>query len=174
MNYETMKQVLLHIKGSQSRREKRGLQHQWTNEDLLLHPPIELIPKVLKKMKLEPSVALFLLPSLCFEKVSAEDGQVTGKPSTQTTSRRPISCTNDKYSIGGQLFRDLAAAAGLVRTTIQQMIDNSDWETWRKRRAGLNIMARYLKLNEIDSMALLGERPDIHVVNAMAWLNDLG
>jgi hypothetical protein len=54
------------------------------------------------------------------------------------------------------------------------MIDNSNWETWRKRRAGLTIMARYLKLNEIDSMALLGERPDIHVVNAMAWLNDLG
>ncbi|KAA6372188.1 MAG: hypothetical protein EZS28_032285, partial [Streblomastix strix] len=148
---------------------KRGaFSINWTNEDLLLHPPIELIPRVLKKMKLEPSMALFLLP------IRAEEGQVTGKTSTQITSRRPISCTNDKYSIGEQLFRDLAAAAGLAPTTIQQMIDNSNWETWRKRRAGLTIMVRYLKLNEIDSMALLGERPDIHVVNAMAWLNDLG
>ncbi|KAA6348018.1 MAG: hypothetical protein EZS28_051994, partial [Streblomastix strix] len=48
------------------------------------------------------------------------------------------------------------------------------WETWRKRRADLTIMARYLKLNEIDSMALLGERPDIYIVNEISWLNDLG
>ncbi|KAA6356540.1 MAG: hypothetical protein EZS28_047934 [Streblomastix strix] len=35
-------------------------------------------------------------------------------------------------------------------------------------------MARYMKLNDITVQTLLGERPDIYVVNAMAWLNDLG
>ncbi|KAA6361811.1 MAG: hypothetical protein EZS28_042662, partial [Streblomastix strix] len=48
------------------------------------------------------------------------------------------------------------------------------WETWRKRRAGLTVLARYMKLNDITVQTLLGERPDIYVVNAMAWLNDLG
>ncbi|KAA6388342.1 MAG: hypothetical protein EZS28_016128 [Streblomastix strix] len=124
-------------------------------------------------MKFEPSVALFLLPSWCFEKFRLRFPPILQIINLGPTER-PISCTNDKYSIGEQLFRDLAAAAGLAPTTIQQIIDNSNWETWRKRRAGLTIMARYLKLSEIDSMALLGERPDIHVVNAMAWLNDLG
>ncbi|KAA6359981.1 MAG: hypothetical protein EZS28_044492 [Streblomastix strix] len=48
---------------------KRGaFNMNWTNEALLLHPPIELIPRVLQKMKLDLSVALFLLQSRCFEK----------------------------------------------------------------------------------------------------------
>ncbi|KAA6373271.1 MAG: hypothetical protein EZS28_031203 [Streblomastix strix] len=122
-------------------------------------------------MKLEPSAVLFLLPSWCFE--NAREGLIIGKSSTQTISRIPIVSTNDKYSIGEQLFRDLAAAAGLVPTTIQQNIDNSNWQTWQKRRAGITIMIKYLKLNDIDSMTLLGEIPDIHVGNAMAWLYDL-
>jgi hypothetical protein len=48
---------------------KRGaFSINWTNEALLLHPPIELIPRVLKKMKQEQSTALFLLPNWCLEK----------------------------------------------------------------------------------------------------------
>ncbi|KAA6371964.1 MAG: hypothetical protein EZS28_032509 [Streblomastix strix] len=52
-------------------------------------------------------------------------------------------------------YSDLAAAVGLVSTTIQLMINNSNWETLRQHRAGLTIMARYLKLNEIYSLVLL-------------------
>ncbi|KAA6364336.1 MAG: hypothetical protein EZS28_040137, partial [Streblomastix strix] len=141
--------------------------------DYMIKP--EILQQTMEQLQFFPQLDTFATRTMrqC-NRVRAEDGQVTGKSLTQSTSRRPISCTNDKYFIGEQLFRDLAADAGLVPTTIQQMIDNSNWDTWRKHRAGLTIMARYLKLNEIDSMAQLGERPDIHVVNVIAWLNDLG
>ncbi|KAA6367100.1 MAG: hypothetical protein EZS28_037374 [Streblomastix strix] len=54
------------------------------------------------------------------------------------------------------------------------MIDNSNWETWRKRRQELTLMSQYIKLRNIKSEQLIAERPYIHVVNAMAWLNELG
>jgi hypothetical protein len=54
------------------------------------------------------------------------------------------------------------------------MIDSSNWETWRKRRAGLSLMAKYMKLNNIESETLLNEKPDVIIVNAMTWINELG
>ncbi|KAA6356539.1 MAG: hypothetical protein EZS28_047933, partial [Streblomastix strix] len=57
---------LLKDRGAEGRRGAFSI--NWSNEALLLHPPIELIPRILKKMKLEPSTALFLLPDWCLMK----------------------------------------------------------------------------------------------------------
>ncbi|KAA6369278.1 MAG: hypothetical protein EZS28_035196 [Streblomastix strix] len=43
----------------------------WNNESLLLHPPIELIPRVLKKLKMEPATALFIQPKWSLDKFRA-------------------------------------------------------------------------------------------------------
>ncbi|KAA6396862.1 MAG: hypothetical protein EZS28_007609 [Streblomastix strix] len=160
-----------------SAKGKRGaLSINWTNQDLPLRPPIELIPGVLKKMKLKLLMALFLLPSWCFEKFKLHFHPILqiikfGLTELVLKMGKSLESHQPKFPPGDQLA---VLRIRLVPTTIQQMIDNLNWETWRKRRAGLIIMARYLKLNEIVSMPLYGERPDIHVVNAMAQLNDLG
>ncbi|KAA6323748.1 MAG: hypothetical protein EZS28_054277, partial [Streblomastix strix] len=35
-------------------------------------------------------------------------------------------------------------------------------------------MADYMRINEIQIDELMNDRPDIHIVNAMAWVNDMG
>ncbi|KAA6399140.1 MAG: hypothetical protein EZS28_005337 [Streblomastix strix] len=101
-------------------------------------------------------------------------GQITGQIKSETTTRKLFCSSSDRYSTGEQLYRELAQLAGLDQQAIQQMIDNSNWETWRKRRQGLTLMCQYIKLRNIKSEQLIAERPDIHVVNAMAWINELG
>ncbi|KAA6389376.1 MAG: hypothetical protein EZS28_015099 [Streblomastix strix] len=163
----------------EGRRGKEGsFSISWTNEALLLLRPIELIPIVLKKMNLEPSVASFLLPSWSYEKFKLllpPILQIINLGPTEKVLQMGKSLESHLLKLHpGTNQLDLVAAAELVPITIQQMIDKPNWETWRKRSVGLTITARYLKLIEMDSLSLLGERLDIHVVNAMAWLNELG
>jgi hypothetical protein len=51
--------------------KKGAFSINWSNQNLLIHPPIELIPRILKKMKMEPSTALFLMPEWCKDKYRA-------------------------------------------------------------------------------------------------------
>ncbi|KAA6358724.1 MAG: hypothetical protein EZS28_045749, partial [Streblomastix strix] len=51
---------------------------------------------------------------------------------------------------------------------------NANWDIWSKRRQGVSIMADYMKINDIKFDYLLNNSPEIHIVNAMTWVNDMG
>ncbi|KAA6356520.1 MAG: hypothetical protein EZS28_047954 [Streblomastix strix] len=101
-------------------------------------------------------------------------GQVNAQTSTQTPARKPQCSSNDKYANGKQLFRSLASKSGLSMQSIEQLITNSNLEAWRKRRQGLSIIVDYMMINDIKIDELMNDRPDSHIVNAMAWVNDMG
>ncbi|KAA6354897.1 MAG: hypothetical protein EZS28_049576, partial [Streblomastix strix] len=98
-----------------------------------------------------------------------KDNEGTLKPTTRNHGDG-----KDKYKEGEQLYRELAELTRLDSTAIDQLIAGINPETWRKRRAGLTPLANYLKQNNINTSTLLGNKPDVELVNALAWYKDLG
>ncbi|KAA6396656.1 MAG: hypothetical protein EZS28_007820, partial [Streblomastix strix] len=125
--------------------------------------------------QVQPIVSQDPLP---IESGSMSNGTRNGKTYESTTpkasARKPFSSIDDKYADGELLYRKLAELSGLNEVTIGQLISESNWKTWRKRRAGLSLMHQYMKLNNISPETILNDRPDVHVVNALAWINDKG
>ncbi|KAA6389423.1 MAG: hypothetical protein EZS28_015052 [Streblomastix strix] len=56
------------LKDRKSEGKRGAFSIPWNNKSLLLHPPIEQIPKVLKKLKMEPAAALFILSKWSLDK----------------------------------------------------------------------------------------------------------
>ncbi|KAA6370935.1 MAG: hypothetical protein EZS28_033538 [Streblomastix strix] len=106
------------------------------------------------------------------------NGTRNGKTYESTTPKAPtrkiFSSTDDKYADGQRLYGKLAEISGLNEVTINKLISESNWETRTKRRAGLSLMDQHMKLNNIFPETLLNDRLDVHVVNALAWINDRG
>ncbi|KAA6390179.1 MAG: hypothetical protein EZS28_014295 [Streblomastix strix] len=172
--------------------KKGSFSINWSNQNLLIHPPIEQIPRILKKMKMEPSTALFLMPEWCKVKYRAlfptvineinlgpcnlvlEMRKSMTRLQLKLLLRQLNCCTTDKYSTVEQLNRDLAKRVGLSQQSIQQLILNSNWEIWIKRRTGLTMMAVFMKESNITIDMLLFDCPDLHIVNALSWINAQG
>ncbi|KAA6355025.1 MAG: hypothetical protein EZS28_049448, partial [Streblomastix strix] len=122
---------------------RNALNILWTNELLLLHPPIGLIPKKFRRWK-----------------------DNVGTPKTTTRNHRD---SKDKYKEGEQLYRELAEQTKLISAAIDQLIAGINPETWRKRRAGLIPLANQLKQNNTNTSTLLSNKPDDELVKTMEW-----
>ncbi|KAA6377262.1 MAG: hypothetical protein EZS28_027210 [Streblomastix strix] len=191
-NHKTMQKVLLAIDGQKSRRKMGCVQHSMEQRVTTTSPTNRVNSQSSQETKDGTSNSLIYstemesgqIQSSCsydnLRNLPGKSGddtrkvQITGQIKSETTTRKPFCSTSVKYSAGEQLYRELAQLAGLDLQVIQLMIDKSNWETWRKRRQGLTLMSQYIKLRNIKSEQLIAERPDIHVVNAMAWINELG
>ncbi|KAA6404120.1 MAG: hypothetical protein EZS28_000348 [Streblomastix strix] len=91
---------------------------------------------------------------------------------TLKTTNRNHRDDKDKYKEGEQLYRELAELTKLDSVAIDQLIAGINPETWRKGRAGLPSIANYLKQNNINTSTLLGNKPDVELVNALAWYKE--
>ncbi|KAA6401491.1 MAG: hypothetical protein EZS28_002974 [Streblomastix strix] len=190
-NHKTIQKVLLAIEEQKSRSKTQSVQHSMEQRVTTTSPTNRVNSKSHQETQDGTSNCLIYSAEVMSEQIqntcsydnlrnrpgkSGDDtrkGQITRQIESETTTRKPFCSSSDKYSAGEQLYRELAQLAGLDQQGIQQMIDNSNWETWRKRRQRLTLMSQYIKLRNIKSEQLIAERPDIHVVNAMAWINEL-
>ncbi|KAA6374758.1 MAG: hypothetical protein EZS28_029716 [Streblomastix strix] len=73
---------------------------------------------------------------------------------------------------GEQLYIRIATAAGLDSGTVNTLIANMNFETWRKRRSGLTLLNDYLQTVIIPITSLIGDRPDILLLNALNWVKN--
>jgi hypothetical protein len=73
---------------------------------------------------------------------------------------------------GEQLYIRIATAAGLDSGTVNTLIANMNFETWRKRRSGLTLLDDYLQTVIIPITSLIGDRPDIILLNALNWVKN--
>ncbi|KAA6382784.1 MAG: hypothetical protein EZS28_021690 [Streblomastix strix] len=146
----------------------------WTNELLLLHPPIGLIPKIIQKMIRDQVEAVLILPRCNTRTIRSSSNQRKDNERTLKTTTRNHRDGKDKHKEGEQLYRELAELINLDSATIDQLIAGINPETWRKRRAGLTPLANYMKQNNINTSTLLGNKPYIELVNALAWYKDRG
>ncbi|KAA6384133.1 MAG: hypothetical protein EZS28_020344, partial [Streblomastix strix] len=132
---------------------RNALNIPWTSELLLLHPPIGLIPKVIQKMIRDQVEAVLILPRWCLYKYRTMlppiQNQVTLGPSDQVLIKRKTMKELSKLPPG-----------------IMEMRHGE------KRRAGLTPLANYLKQNNINTSTLLGNKPDVELVNALAWYKE--
>ncbi|KAA6365962.1 MAG: hypothetical protein EZS28_038512 [Streblomastix strix] len=142
----------------------------WTSELLLLHPPIGLIPKVIQKTIRDQVEAVLILPRWRRYKYRTMlppiQNQVTLGPS-------------DQVLIKGKTMKELSKLPpGIMEVldsvAIDQLIAGTNSETWRKRRAGLTPLTNYLKQNNINTSTLLGNKPDVELVNALVWYKERG
>ncbi|KAA6369382.1 MAG: hypothetical protein EZS28_035091, partial [Streblomastix strix] len=191
-NKQKMSQILLNIAGPTRRRKARSIHGELDKSKSPPAPSDRTDSKSPQKTE-EITVNSSLPPTQLVQRqilidVSNSDkstglgtlrddtirGQINAQTPTQTPARKPYCSSNDKYANGEQLFRSLASKSGLSMQSIEQLITNSNWETWRKRRQGLSIMADYMRINDIEIDELMNDRPDVHIVNAMAWANDMG
>ncbi|KAA6353211.1 MAG: hypothetical protein EZS28_051262, partial [Streblomastix strix] len=106
--------------------------------------------------------------------IRSSSNQRKDNEGTLKTTTRNHGDGKDKYKEGEQLYRELAELTRLDSTAIDQLIAGINPETWRKRRAGLTPLANYLKQNNINTSTLLGNKPDVELVNALAWYKNLG
>ncbi|KAA6402003.1 MAG: hypothetical protein EZS28_002473 [Streblomastix strix] len=95
----------------------------------------------------------------------------------EVTSRKHLGTTNDKSVNGEILYVNLLHLAGLTDDAIFQTLCTISFETWRKRRTALTNLVDYIETNLIDIELLLGESPDIQIVNVLVkyltnFLND--
>ncbi|KAA6386830.1 MAG: hypothetical protein EZS28_017642 [Streblomastix strix] len=91
---------------------------------------------------------------------------------TLKTTTRNHRDGKDKYKDGELLYRELAELTKLDSVAIDQLIAGINPEIWRKRRAGLTPLANYLKQNNTNTSTLLGNKPDVELVNALAWYKE--
>ncbi|KAA6372944.1 MAG: hypothetical protein EZS28_031529 [Streblomastix strix] len=92
----------------------------------------------------------------------------------EVSPRKHPGTTNDKSMNGEILYVNLLHLAGLTDDAIFQTLSTISFETWRKRRTGLTYLTDYIEINHIDIELLLGESPDIQIVNALAWVAKQG
>ncbi|KAA6380789.1 MAG: putative Transposon Tf2-6 polyprotein [Streblomastix strix] len=146
----------------------------WTNELLLLHSPIGLIPKAIQKMIRDQVVAELILPRWCLYKYR------TMLPPIQNQVSLGLS---EQVLIKGKTMKELSKLLPVIieMVKINTKTESSNKEnlqnkqkTWRKRKAGLIPLANYLKQNNINTSTLLGNKPDVELVNALAWYKDRG
>ncbi|KAA6319414.1 MAG: hypothetical protein EZS28_054821, partial [Streblomastix strix] len=62
----------------------------------------------------------------------------------------------------------------LIKISTKTENNYQNIETWRKRRVGLTPLAQYIKEKGISVKDLLGTKPDIELVNALAWYKSRG
>ncbi|KAA6404257.1 MAG: hypothetical protein EZS28_000215 [Streblomastix strix] len=153
---------------------RNALNIPWTNELLLLHPPIGLIPKVILKIIRDQVETVLILPRCNTKTIRSSSNQRKDNERTLKTTTRNHRNGKHKYKEGEQLYRELAELTRLDSTAIDQLIASINPETWRKRRAGLTPLANYLKQNNIITSTLLDNKPDVELVNALAWHKDRG
>ncbi|KAA6355126.1 MAG: hypothetical protein EZS28_049347, partial [Streblomastix strix] len=116
-------------------------------------------------------IALILMPQWCEEKYGALFPTVTNEMN--------LGPCDQVLEMGKSLKRlELKLPPGnliaVQLTNMQQsVIVCLNWKTWRKRRTGLTFMAEQMKQNNITIDMLPTERPDVHVVNALCWFNEL-
>ncbi|KAA6357041.1 MAG: hypothetical protein EZS28_047432, partial [Streblomastix strix] len=100
---------------------------------------------------------------LSIESGPLPNGTRNGKTYESATLKAPVkktfSSTDDKYADGERLYGKLAELSGLNEVNLANQY--------------LNLTGR---LGEKDKLAqtLLNYRPDIHVVNSLAWFNEKG
>ncbi|KAA6376377.1 MAG: hypothetical protein EZS28_028099 [Streblomastix strix] len=142
-----------------------------------MHPQIELMPRILKRLKKQPSTALFLLSYWFRDKYQSKFPSVIKQmdfgPSEMTLIEgRSMHKHLLKLSPGNHI--------DVLMTDMRMAWNNSDLsllnqvKIWRKRNSGLSIMVDYLKIFDIQIDDLMNDRPQINIANAMVWVNDMG
>ncbi|KAA6394373.1 MAG: hypothetical protein EZS28_010104, partial [Streblomastix strix] len=160
-NNQVVEMILFTIRRQQSNRQN-GTEHSMDQRATSPTTPIGLITKVIQKMISDQVEAVLILPRW-------KDNEKIHKFTTRNHRD-----DKDKYNEGEQLYRELEELTRLDSTAIDQLIAGINPETWRKRRAGLTPLANYLKQNNINTSILLGNKPDVELVNALAWYKDRG
>ncbi|KAA6393546.1 MAG: hypothetical protein EZS28_010922 [Streblomastix strix] len=140
-------------------------------EELLLHPPIGLIPKVKQKLIKDKAAAVLILHRWPIG-ISPDSKQIYEKR-TETPTRNNRA-DKDKYKDGEQLYRQLTESTNMSQIAIDTLIADQNIETWRKRRAGLTPLAQCIKEKGISVKDLLGIKPDIELVNILSWYKSRG
>ncbi|KAA6386079.1 MAG: hypothetical protein EZS28_018390, partial [Streblomastix strix] len=127
-NLKTMQRYCSLLKDRKAERKRFAFSIPWNNESLLLHPPIELIPRVLKKLKMEPAAALFILPKWSLDKFRALVPTIIyeidlGKAEMILEKGKSLDKLNLKLPPGN--------LSALLLTSIQ--LENSYIENWRNQ-----------------------------------------
>ncbi|KAA6364691.1 MAG: hypothetical protein EZS28_039783 [Streblomastix strix] len=99
--------------------------------------------------------------------------QINDQIETKATTRRDRTST-DKYAEGESLYRQLASQSGLDDNAIDELIKATTFETWRKRRCGLTLLANYMKAETKDVSIFMGDKPDVELINALTWVKSNG
>ncbi|KAA6356862.1 MAG: hypothetical protein EZS28_047611, partial [Streblomastix strix] len=131
----------------------------WGQEPVLIHPPINQIPKDQVSIidnKCVEGIELGPIASSTYPKQENAEQRFR-----EVTHRKHPGTTNDKSVNGEILYVNLLHLAGLTDDAIFQTLSTVSFETWRKRRTGLTYLADYIEINHIDIELLLGESPDI-------------
>ncbi|KAA6369836.1 MAG: hypothetical protein EZS28_034637, partial [Streblomastix strix] len=71
-------------------------------------------------------------------------------------------------------YVNLLHLSGVTDDTIFQTLCTISFEIWKKRRTGLTYLVDYIETNLIDIELLLGESPDIQIVNVLAQVAKQG
>ncbi|KAA6377407.1 MAG: hypothetical protein EZS28_027067, partial [Streblomastix strix] len=66
-------------------------------------------------------------------------------------------------------FRRMAGRVGLDGGAVNNVIESSSMETWRKRRAGLHVFCEYMEEKKVDLDEIFKARPDVILSNALTW-----
>ncbi|KAA6368021.1 MAG: hypothetical protein EZS28_036452, partial [Streblomastix strix] len=171
----TSKQCRRYFSPLEDRRaeERDAFQPPWTGESVLIHPPIEQIPRAIAKAKRDGVVALFILPDWALTKYYQMFPTILtalnfGLASQVLHEGKKMNRLQLKLPPG-----DLLAV--LINTLEEnQFTENQLDETWRKRRAALDELSDCILEKEIKIETFIGNKADIEFVNALVQIFNKG
>ncbi|KAA6328851.1 MAG: hypothetical protein EZS28_053672, partial [Streblomastix strix] len=105
--------------------------------------------------------------------VSGEESSGGGSESVSST-RKNESGKGDKLAAGEELFRRKAGRVRLDEEAVNNVIESSNMETWRKRRTGLHAFCVNMKEKNVDLDEVFKSRPDVILSNALTWREKKG
>ncbi|KAA6389875.1 MAG: hypothetical protein EZS28_014598 [Streblomastix strix] len=146
----------------------------WRGEELLLHPQIGLILKVIQKL-IKDKAAVPTLPRCNSRPIGISPNLRQVNERRTETPNRNNRADKDKYRDGEQLYRQLAESTNLSQIAFETLIADQNIETWRKRRAELTSLAQYIKEKGISAKKdLLNIQSYFELVNAQSWYKSRG
>ncbi|KAA6353925.1 MAG: hypothetical protein EZS28_050548, partial [Streblomastix strix] len=167
-----MKRCERYCSPQQDRRAVRrnAMSFSWIGERPLIYCPIEMIPRVLNKINRDQIEALLILPQWCIYKFKQLLPQITFQidlgHSQLVIEPGPMMKVLELKLPPGNIIALRVTNSGTVNT----LIANTNFETWRKRRSGLTLLDDYLQTVIIPITSLIGDRPDIIPFNSLNWV----
>ncbi|KAA6379997.1 MAG: hypothetical protein EZS28_024480 [Streblomastix strix] len=140
----------------------------WSLECFLLHPPIKMILRTLSKIQRDQATA-------SGEGGRYSDSRGSDERELAEASTRESNChKDDRHWTGEVLLRRMLVRTGLTEQSVEVVIIAMSAETWRKRRAGVHLLKKYMIEKNLSLDDIKEAHPDVTMVNMLTWRNEKG